>query len=343
VSTPDAPRERHPRGLGLRATVGGDGERQLGAGDWSGLEVGSAAFPLNPWPQGEDGRVPQPGAPKARFDTRPSRLLRPCRPSPLPLVPAPARRAKPGWRLPRNALWLLLHVPWFKSRRRKWCPRDEVTTALRSWRTSTGRGCDPSPPTASHHAQERPLGPLQQMSGRRSSAASEITAVPSSISCWRAVRSSISQSQGGLHGIELRLRASLGGGDRQRLGCCWNFGDFVADPTPERAEGEWRFCSTRLGREHGIPVARRGVVVGCARRAWPLSTLDRARAHDGSITREAMNLMRGADATVAYNREHADVGSEGESPAEVEASVEDGARGGEPSEPPEHDEVGGRA
>ena len=35
----------------------------------------------------------------------------------------------------------------------------------------------------------------------------------------------------------------------------------------------------------------------------------------------------GTDATVAYNREYADVGSEGESPAEVEASVEDAARG----------------
>ena len=47
----------------------------------------------------------------------------------------------------------------------------------------------------------------------------------------------------------------------------------------------------------------------------------------------------GTDATVAYNREHADVGSEGESPAEVEASVDTGPEAEEPSEPPEQDQA----
>jgi hypothetical protein len=52
--------------------------------------------------------------------------------------------------------------------------------------------------------------------------------------------------------------------------------------------------SALLGREQGIPWAERAFVVGCARWAGsPLSTLDRARAHDGTITREAMKLIWG--------------------------------------------------
>jgi hypothetical protein len=70
-----------------------------------------------------------------------------------------------------------------------------------------------------------------------------------------------------------------------------------------------------------------------------IQTDRRPCADDGTITREALKPMWGRTPPWPTIANKAEVGSEGESPAEVEASVRTGPEAEEPSEPPEQDQA----